>query len=150
MTSENLEESSDTSEGNGTDAEQKNNAKESIPDNKETSEENEIQNAIQNGGNKNGVTRNESNQNEVVQNDVNQNGTSKNGISNPSSNEKINSADNKKENRLSNYMNNIKISKPGAELSFTDGKDKEAALLSESKTVVRFSPVWKQVIYPKR
>lgn len=42
----------------------------------------------------------------------------------------------------SQYVHNIMISKTGLA---NDKVDKEATLLSESKTIVRFSPIWRQV-----
>lgn len=42
---------------------------------------------------------------------------------------------------LSNYAQNIKASSPG----IGEKDHKEAGLLPDSKTVIRFSPVWKQV-----
>lgn len=47
-------------------------------------------------------------------------------------------------NNMSNYIQNIKNSTSGMTLSELNGK--EETLLTESKTVARFSPLWKQVI----
>lgn len=51
-----------------------------------------------------------------------------------------------KQSRRSNYSDNLRISNSNVGLSLRDGKDnKEDSLLSDSTTVVRFSPAWKQV-----
>lgn len=47
-------------------------------------------------------------------------------------------------NNMSNYIQNIKNSTSGMTLSELNGK--EESLLTDSKTVARFSPIWKQVI----
>lgn len=47
-------------------------------------------------------------------------------------------------NNMINYIQNIKNSTSGMTLSELNGK--EESLLTDSKTVARFSPLWKQVI----
>lgn len=48
--------------------------------------------------------------------------------------------------KMYNYVQNIKMSKSGADLSINDKNGNESGLLPESTTVARFSPIWKQVI----
>ncbi|XP_028178436.1 facilitated trehalose transporter Tret1-2 homolog [Ostrinia furnacalis] len=50
------------------------------------------------------------------------------------------------ESKTSHYMQNLKISNSGTGLVLNDKENKEATLLSDSKTVVRFSPVWRQTL----
>lgn len=113
------------------------NETESIPDIQTAPEETDRQFASQNS-----VTQNSTSQNGAN----NQNGTPQNSELSQSK-EEINSEDKKVEEQrpLSNYIKNITNSKSGADLSLDDKESKEATLFSDSKTVIRFSPVWKQV-----
>ncbi|XP_039761194.1 facilitated trehalose transporter Tret1-2 homolog [Pararge aegeria] len=54
------------------------------------------------------------------------------------------SAIRQRENEKSNYIQNIKNSTSG--LSLSDLNQKEETLLTDSKTVARFSPIWKQTL----
>lgn len=49
--------------------------------------------------------------------------------------------------KKNNYVQNIKMSKSGADLMINDKNGNENGLLPESTTVARFSPIWKQVIF---
>lgn len=48
--------------------------------------------------------------------------------------------------KMYNYVQNIMMTKSGTDLAINDKNGNEAGLLPESTTVVRFSPIWKQVI----
>ncbi|KAL0859388.1 hypothetical protein ABMA27_010578 [Loxostege sticticalis] len=50
------------------------------------------------------------------------------------------------ESKTSHYLHNLKMSSSDAGLVLNDKENKEATLLTESKTVVRFSPVWRQTV----
>lgn len=146
MAIENLEEPNEKTEKNTDDLKPQHET-ESIPGNQEASDKTETLNSSQNGTDQSCANKDETNQNNVLDENEKHNSVDDNKDKNNALNgkEESNSVSDKNEKRLSNYLNNIKISKSGAELSLSEDKDKEATLLSDSKTVVRFSPVWKQV-----
>lgn len=51
------------------------------------------------------------------------------------------------QDKMYNYVQNIMMSKSGADLAINDKIGNDTGLLPESTTVTRFSPIWKQVIF---
>lgn len=67
-------------------------------------------------------------------------------LTNSTNSTDTNTNENDNSTKVSNYLQNIKISNSSAGLALTEKDNaKDAPLLIDTKTVVRFSPAWKQV-----